>query len=417
MGEGLEAATGRDGRIGVLMLDTQRGMFAPQYVHAALLRLLDRRRFRPFVAVSTESEGRAVWERALGAPAWVLPLGTSVSIPRGLAARAAALLTNARLLPGLLRLAARVRRERIEVIHTEMKPRDALGGMVLSLLTGAAHVPHWHTLNWGWYPLVWRLAFRRARAILAVSEASRRVLLEMGVPEGKIHVLYNGIDTGRFHPGADGAAVRRELGIPDGEAVVLLLGRLVPGKGQHDLLRAVAALRERGREVTVLLVGNEDPMATPGRGNYRAELERLRDDLGLGDRVRFVGHREDTPAVMCAADIVTLPSYEESFGLVVAEAMACGQAVIGTRIGGIPELIVDGETGLLIDAGDPAGLAAALERLLADPEYRRLLGRNARERIATRFSQERAAQDLGHFYESLVGGGRATGRSRAAVQA
>ena len=402
---------GADGRVGVLMLDTQRGMFAPQFVHATLTRLLDRRRFRPFVAVSAENEGRAVWEGALGAPPWVLPLGTSVSLPRDRFARLKARLANLQLVPGLLGLAARIRRERIRIVHTEMKPRDALAGVVLELLTGARHVPHWHNINWGWYPLVWRLAFRRARAILAVSDASRRSLIEMGVPGHKIHVLHNGIDVARFHPGADGAGVRRELGLAPDEQVIALVGRLCPGKGQADLLRAVALLKGRRRRVTVLLVGDEDRMATPGGGSYRAELDRLCAELGVTDQVRFVPHRTDTPAVMCAADIVTLPSYEESFGLVLVEAMACGRPVVGTRIGGIPELIAEGRTGLLVDTAAPRQLADAFERILADPDFRRRLGHQARVHAARNFSQEWMAEELGRFYESLL-----TGRPRPELE-
>lgn len=389
-------------KIGVLVLNTQRLMFAPQHLHATLVRLLDRARFRPFVAISTECEGAAVWEQALGRPAWTVPLGTSITVRRGLGARVAAGAANLRMIPGLLRLAARIRRERIQIIHTETKPRDALSGTVLSVLTGASLVIHWHTLYWGWYPLVWRLAFRRAHAIMAVSEASRSSLMSIGVPGDKIHVVYNGIDLERFRPHHDGDSVRRDLGIPHDASVVLLTGRLCPDKGQGDLLQAVALLKDRGCNATALLVGRDDVMATPGGGSYRAELMRLARELSIEDRVVFVEQSSEMPAMIAAADVVTLPSYTESFGMVLGEAMACGRPVVGSVCGGIPELIHDGVTGLLVPIGAPVELADALERLLADPALRRELGNNGQRLIEKRFSQERMAQDAGSLYERLV---------------
>lgn len=399
---GIEAPARR--KTGVLVLNTQKNMFAPQYIHATLVRLLDRARFAPRVAISDECVGARVWEEALGEPVWTLPLGTSVTLRTGLVPRAAAALANLRMIPGLLRLAARMRREGIDVIHTETKPRDALCGTVLSVLGGAKLVIHWHTLYWGWYPLVWKLAFRRATAILAVSEASRRSLMDIGVPGEKIHVLYNGLDVRRFRPGADGAAVRAALGIPPEAFVVLLTGRLCPDKGQGDLLRAVGMLKARGHEVSVLLVGRDDVMATPGRASYRAELEALAHDLGIEGQVYYLDHSGDMPAVNAAADVVTLPSYTESFGMVLAEGMACGKPVVGTLCGGIPEMITEGETGLLVPIGEPADLAAALERLVEDPALRAGLGENARRAVVERFSQERMAADAGRLFEAIARG-------------
>lgn len=403
---------GARSKIGVLVLNTKQYIGSVQHVHATLARLLDRERFRVFVATTPDYPGRLAWDDAPDLTVWRVPLGESL-VGRRRAARAAAALGNWGMLDGLLRLAARARRERIRIIHTGTSPRDALAGMVLSQLTGAALVLHWHHIFWGRYPLAWRLAFRRARAIVAVSEPSRRSLQDVGVPAEKLRILYNGVDIERYRPGSDGEAVRRGLGIPVGARVVLLPGRLMLGKGQADLLRAVAVLKARGQDVTALVVGDDDPDTAAAGISHRAELERLGRELGIEDRVVFERHRRDMPALMGAADVVTIPSVDDPFPLVVLEALACGRPVIGTRSGGIPEEIEDGRTGLLVAPGDPTALARAIERLLAEPEFARRLGENARREAEARFSHERMARDAGRIYESLLAARPAVRRGRA----
>jgi glycosyltransferase involved in cell wall biosynthesis len=176
------------------------------------------------------------WDEAPGVTVWRLPLGTSVSERTGSAARISALLTNLSLLRTILGLAARVRKQHIEIIHTAVTPRDALIGYLLSRLTGAALVIHWHLslsrdFAPGSYPWTWRLAFRRASAIFAVSEPSRRSLSPLGLPEERIWILHNGIDTQRFRPDLDGQHVRQELAVPMGAPLIRLAG-CVPTRGR-----------------------------------------------------------------------------------------------------------------------------------------------------------------------------------------
>jgi len=416
----MPADSRRAPKIGLLMLNVLQITWAAQQGHARIVRMLDKDRFRVFVATVPDCWEDIDWGTDQGVTVWTMKLGTSVSVQRGFARRAGAMLINLQMIPSLLRLAARMRRENIRIIHTGSSPRDALSGLVLSLLTGATLVIHWHNIFWGDYPLTWRLAFRRARLILAVSQASGRSLVDIGIPADKVRVLYNGIDVEQYRFDPEGAkAVRAELGIAPTTPVVLLPGRLRLSKGQAELIQAVALLKERGRDVLALLVGRDDPRDLSSGGRpYRPYLEQLRDELGVADRVRFIDHRNDIPAVMSAAAIVTIPSSlqePEPFGNVVVEAMACGRPVIGTRSGGISELIDDGVSGLLIPENTPVavGLADAIERILTDTEFRRQLEANAPKHVKARFSQERMVQDAARFYESLAAEQRGTTGSAA----
>lgn len=385
----------------VLFLNAQRRMLAPQHIHAALARLLDRTRFTVRAAVSPECEGLAEWDRSVGTPAWVVPLGTSITLQAGFIRKAVAVLNSFRMLAGLLWIALRIRRDHIGILHTGTSNRDALGGLIVARLAPVRYVVHWHNLYWGSYPLVWLLGFRRADLILAVSEASRRSLLAMGVTAEKVRVLYNGIDVARYRACVGGEAVRRELGIAPEKCLVLAPGRLCPAKGQGDLVRATALLRDRGTAVVVLLVGRDDPTATPGGRSYAAELERVRHELRLEDLVRIIGHRDDMPAVLASADLVAVPSHDDPFPTVVLEAMACGKPVIGTWSGGIPEQIEDGVTGLLVPKGDTEALARGIERLADDPELRARLGCAARRCAEERFDERRMGEDASALFAEL----------------
>jgi glycosyltransferase involved in cell wall biosynthesis len=379
-------------------------------VHAAIARRLNKDRFAVFVATPRRCDDVMEWDDAPGVTVLRLALGTSVSERRGARGRGRAVLVNLQLLPTIVRLAARMRREGLRIIHTAVTPRDALAGVLLSHLTGAALVIHWHLsldrdFAPGYYPLVWRWAFRRARAVLAVSEPSRRTLLPLGVPEAKTHILHNGVDLERFRPDLDGASFRAGSAIAPDVPMILLPGRLRPHKGQADLLRAAAELRDRGIVVTVVFVGRDDPAGAPGSsGPFRPQLERLCEELELTGQVLFLEHRSDMPEVLAAADVVTIPSHDDPLPLVVLEAMACGKPVVATRSGGIPEVVTHEWTGLLVPPGAPAALADEIQRLLSDEALRERLVRAARQHIEQNFSQESMARQAARHYERIVAG-------------
>ena len=187
--------------------------------------------------------------------------------------------------------------------------------------------------------------------------------------------------------------MRRELGLPEGSMVIGLVGRLDHwGKGHKELFEAMASLKEH-YPLHALIVGG---------GRRIDEVKALAASLGLADVVHFLGPRPDVPDLLHAMDIFVLPSYSEGLSLALLEAMAAGLPVIATAVGGTPEVVTDGGNGLLIPPRDAAALAAALERLLGDPDFARRLGANARDHVREHYSLDRLGREINEIYGELV---------------
>jgi len=218
------------------------------------------------------------------------------------------------------------------------------------------------------------------------------------VPADRRHRLGGAVDLARFPPGLDGLAIRAELGL--GEApVVGTVGRLVPGRGHDLLVEAFARLRGRLPAARLLIVGKGE-----GRPYVEAEIRRL----GLEDVARFAGYREtDLPAALAAMDcFVLLGTGSEESCRAVLEAMAAGRPVLAASIGALPETVVDGETGWLVEGGDPEAVAARIETLLTDPKQARRMGAAGRQRVETAFAPARQAARVEAIYRDLLGEGR-----------
>ncbi len=241
-----------------------------------------------------------------------------------------------------------------------------------------------------------RLCLALIRRILAVSGYVRRRLIESDhAPPNKVRVLYNGVDVGRFRPRPDAqglAAARARLGLSPENEVVTSVGQLIEAKGMSYLIDAAAELRDRP-QLVVLIVGD---------GDRRSALADQVRRLGLGERVRLLGGRDDVDEILAVSDLFVCPSvWDEALGYVNLEAMAAGLPVVASRMGGIPEAVRDGETGLLTSPRDAKALAEAIERLLADPERRQAMGRAGRRRVEESFSMERAIEDTVALYHEL----------------
>lgn len=250
------------------------------------------------------------------------------------------------------------------------------------------------------YRLAEKLA--SARFVVCISDFARSQLMSISDPGrwGDLHVIHVGLPVDEF--------TRASPPPIDEDPRLLYIGRLVPEKGQTVLFEAVARLAERGRTVRLTLAGE---------GEIRPRLEQLAAELGIADRVEFLGAvgQDDLHALYAGASVFCLPSFAEGVPVVLMEAMAMEVPVITTKIAGIPELVEDGRTGLLVAPGRADELADALERLLADPALAARLGRQGREKVVAEFDCERSAAQLYELFAAeLDPRERAERRERAA---
>lgn len=231
--------------------------------------------------------------------------------------------------------------------------------------------------------------------VMAVGDFVRDALVQNeGIAWGRIEVVYNGIDTQAFgRPERSRAAVRAELGIDEGTGVVVHVARFHPVKDHGTALRAMARVAEHSSDSVLVLVGD---------GEERGALEGVVSELGLGERVRFLGVREDVPDLLGASDVFLLTSVSEGVSLTLLEAMSAGLPVVTTAVGGNPEVVEDGVTGLLAGRGDDEGLAGALVRLLGDGALRERMGEAGRARAHERFDQGRMIRAYRAVYDQLL---------------
>ncbi len=199
---------------------------------------------------------------------------------------------------------------------------------------------------------------------------------------------------------ADRGAARATLGVGDDEVALGIVGRLQPWKGQHVFLRAAPAILERYPRARFLVIGG----AVGGfSASYPAELERLAADLGIADRVSFLGQRDDVPALLAGLDVFVLASFSEPFGLVTVEAMASCVPVVATDAGGTREIVTDGETGLLVPVDDPPAIASAVSRYLDDRGFARGVAKAGKAVALDRFDISRYVREIEDLVRELAG--------------
>jgi glycosyltransferase involved in cell wall biosynthesis len=230
----------------------------------------------------------------------------------------------------------------------------------------------------------------------------KRNLLAMKVPDRKIHYIPFGIDLEKFAPQNEYKnKIREEFNIPPDCFLVGAVGRIHPWKGHRYLVEAAEIITRNEPRIRFLIVGDA---AFEGHRSFQIELTRLVNKLNLQDKIIFTGSRKDIPAIMNALDLFVLPSLKEPFGLVFLEAQACGKPVIATRVGGIPEAIKDGETGILVKAGDGEALAAAIIHLMSEPATRQRMGVEGRKRVEENFSVQSMVRNTEKLYEMILEG-------------
>jgi glycosyltransferase involved in cell wall biosynthesis len=313
------------------------------------------------------------------------------------------------------RLAKIIRRVRPDVVHTHTAKAGAVG-RAAALLSGlrrrpvVVHTFHGHVLR-GYFGHAGTLLFRAIETVLAratdrlvaVSPEVRDALVALGVaPERKFSVIRLGIELEpRVAFDGDTTELRRRHGIPSDAFVVGWFGRMTAVKRTDDLLTTLAALREDGVEALLLLVGD---------GADRVNLEQRAHELGLARQCLFLGYQEDVAPWYAVCDAVVLTSASEGTPVTIIEALAAGRAVVATAVGGVRDVVDDGETGYLVPPGDTEALAERLGRLVRDPAQREAMGREGRERVLRRYAVERLVGDVDDLYQELLDTTSATSR-------
>jgi glycosyltransferase involved in cell wall biosynthesis len=302
------------------------------------------------------------------------------------------------------RLVAQMRERRVDVLHSHKIGSNIWGALLSPLARTPVFVAHEHTWSFEGQPqrrfLDRELIARRADAFVAVSEEDRQRMHEIeGIPIEKLRFIPNGIPTPAApDPGAD---VRAELGIAPDQPTIGVVATLRPQKALDVLIRASIPLTLEFPGLQVLIVGGEAGGLEGGPDPEREKLEQLARGLGVADNVRVLGHRPDIPNVLEALDVAVLSSDFEGSPLSVMEYMEAGKPVVSTRVGGVPDLVEDGVTGLLVEPQDPAALAAAIARLLRDPDESARMGEAGRERRRGEFSIENTTRCVEALYEEL----------------
>jgi len=304
----------------------------------------------------------------------------------------------------LFKLCRLMRREKPHIVHTHTATAGLLGRLAARLagVPVILHTFHGHVLRGYFGPLrskalVWmeRFLARLSDCIVTVSEGQRRELAGYGIaPLEKITVVPLGFELEALlacesHRGE----LRRELGLAYENKLIGIVARLVPIKNHRLFLRAAKVVAEAMPQAGFLVVGD---------GELREELEAYARDLGLDGRVLFTGWRRDLPRLYADLDVVALTSINEGTPVSLIEAMAAGVPVVATGVGGVPDVVVDGETGHLVEAGDVKGMAEAIIELLRDPEKAREMGQEGREAVYPRFAVQTLMANVEGLYAELL---------------
>src|SRR5579859_151955 len=301
----------------------------------------------------------------------------------------------------LARVVRLVRERQFDILHSHLFRADIYAGLAVAqlgdqrpLLVSTRHNDDRFFLN----PFVGLVHYgisARQDLIIAISDHIARFTVSRGVrhPE-RVRRVYHGHEP----PGSaalerEGLRIRQELGIGPAEFLVANVGRLAPQKGQRHLIAAMPMLLERVPHARAIIAGG---------GDLEDYLRDLATEIGVAEHVHVLGPRKDVPALMHAIDVFVMPSIWEGFGLVLLEAMAAARPIVASRVATIPEVVADGETGLLVPAGDPLALASALADLAEQPDLAARYGEAGRERLRRQFSVEKMVGDTELLYRELL---------------
>jgi len=289
-----------------------------------------------------------------------------------------------------------IKTNKIDILHTHNYKSDIFGFLVVKLIP-----VRWVATNHNWlgsnsrlklYEQLDALILRHAYAVVAVSKKVEEDVVHKDVKWERVNVIENGVDLARFRRAAVSNEFRKSLGVSEADRVVAIVGRLSPEKGHEILLKAAAQISQRMKDVKFLIVGDGPLMAS-----LKAEAAKL----NLSNNVIFAGIRQDMPSIYSLSDILVNASTIEGLPMTILEAMAAQVPVVATKVGGIPDLIEDNKTGVLVDSGNAEGLAEKIQLLLDDKPKREAIAQAAYQLVVSRYSVERMAAEYRKLYAGI----------------
>ena len=301
-------------------------------------------------------------------------------------------------IPRIWRLFRAIKRERIDLVYTNTAV--IFEAAIAARLARVPHVWHVHEVMTTSHMkprilplgLITRLVGWLSGRVIFESVASRQLCRKL-IPPAKSLTVYNSVRFSEGQTAADPADTRARFGLEMEHCLIVWIGRFSRRKNPLMLIRAVARMKEAAGARFLFV----------GEGPLEQEIIDAVNGSGLRDTCRLAPFQDDVRPLLEAADLLVLTSQEESFGLVLVEAGACGIPVVATRSQGPAEIVADGQTGLLVDPQDEEELAAGIDRLVADPPARRRMGTAARVRVAERFSAEKNTREIENVFDELIG--------------
>lgn len=282
-----------------------------------------------------------------------------------------------------------VRQNKIDVVHTHLTRAAYIGHMV-GTLTRTPIVTSVHIAN---HDKIYRRLAKRRNKLVAVSDFVRGTLHGRGVPDRFIETVYNGTDLLDYDL-TDPQATKRSLGISNETDLISIVGRVCREKGHLEMVRAMKSISKANPNAQLLFIGRMVE-------EFEAELQDEIRAAGLEKKITMTGERHDVPALLDSITLSVMPSYIETFGIAALEAMARGKPVVATRVGGLPEIIRDHQTGILVDL-EVDEIAEAVNYLLENESVRLEMGSMARQRVADHFTNERMVDRFETVYRRSV---------------
>lgn len=298
-------------------------------------------------------------------------------------------------------IARHLKKNQVDILHAHSS-KGALVGRLAALIARTPVVvftahnsifyEHWSPLKLKTMATVEKMLASGTQRIIAVSKALKEEIFKYeGIPESKISIVYNGVDLNKVHLDGDKLRVCKNMGIPPLGQLVGVVARLAPQKGVTYFLKAAALLKNH--QVNFVVIGD---------GPLRQHLEQEAISLGLENRVFFTGYRSDINKIMPVLDVLVLPSVTEGLPLIILEAMAARRPVVATKVGGVPEVITHGQTGLLVEAKDSHALADAIEQLISNKDMALYIGNSARKLVEQKFTLQQMADTTMNIYQELI---------------